>query len=179
MKRGTKSAANLIVFENSDPISRETEAIRNRIRERAFQISQTRPLDAHEIYDWIVAESEIISVPPAELIERDGMFEAQFAVAGINAGDVQVMVTPDQILLKSDFSHQHESDIGTVHLCDFKPAVFRCVNLPEAIDVNSVKVRTANGLILVSARRQGAAARRPKRAAARKAAPKKSRARVA
>ena len=36
MKRATKSAAKLVVLENYDRISAETEEIRNRIRERAF-----------------------------------------------------------------------------------------------------------------------------------------------
>src|SRR5262245_33691928 len=109
MKRASKSAAKVVVLENSDPISAETEAIQSRIRQRAFEVSQTRPPDAHEIYDWIVAESEIVSVPPAELVERNGTFEVRFAVAGVNADDVNVMVTPNQILLKSEFSHQHDS----------------------------------------------------------------------
>ena len=42
MKRATKSAAKLVVLENYDRISAETEEIRNRIRERAFPLSQER-----------------------------------------------------------------------------------------------------------------------------------------
>jgi HSP20 family molecular chaperone IbpA len=179
MKRPSKSAK-LFVLENSDPISAETEAIQSRIRQRAFELSQTRPPDAHEIYDWMVAESEIMSVPPAELIERDAAFEVKFAVAGVNADDVNVMVTPDQILLKSEYSHQHDSDVGTVHFCDFKSAtVFRSVNLPNAIDVNSVKVDFDGGMVRVTALKHGAENRGRKRARiARKAPAKKSRARM-
>ena len=180
MKRAGKSAAKLLVLENREPIFAETEAIHSRIRQRAFEISQTRPPAAQEIYDWIVAESEIISVPPAELIEKNGKFEVKFAVAGVNAEDVNVMVTPDQILLKSEYSHHHDVESGTVHLCDFKSAtVFRSVDLPQAIDVNSVKINYGEGMIRVSASKQGTDEPRPKRASARRAAPKKSRAKTA
>jgi HSP20 family molecular chaperone IbpA len=173
MKRAPKSAARLVVLDNSDPILAETEAIQERIRQRAFVLSQTRPPDAHEIYDWIVAESEIISVPPAELTEKDSTFEVKFAVAGVNPDDVRVMVTPDQVLLKSEYSHEHDADTGTVHLCDFRSAtVFRSVNLPQSIDVKSVKVDVAGGLVTVTASKQGpeSAPKRPRKTATKKTA---------
>jgi HSP20 family molecular chaperone IbpA len=173
MKRPPKSAARLVVLDNSDPILAETEAIQERIRQRAFVLSQTRPPDAHEIYDWIVAESEIISVPPAELTEKEATFEVKFAVAGVNPDDVHVMVTPDQVLLKSEYSHQHDADTGTVHLCDFRSAtVFRSVNLPQSIDVKSVKVDVAGGLVTVTASKQSAesAPKRPRKTATKKTA---------
>jgi len=165
MKRALKSSARLVVLENGDPICAETEAIQSRIRQRAFEISQTRPIDAQSLYDWMTAESEVISVPPIELLEKDGRFEVKFAVAGVNPDDMNVMVTPNQILLKSDYSHQHDTETGTVHLCDFKSAtVFRSVNLPQPVDVNSVRVNFRDGILLISALKQSAEQTRPKRA---------------
>ena len=164
MKRAPKSAAKVTTLKNSDVISAETEAIQNRIRQRAFELSHTRPPDAHALYDWIMAESEIISVPPAELIEKDQTFELKFALAGVNAEDVNVMVTPTQILLRAEYSHQHDSNTGTVHLCDFKSAVvFRSVDLPQPIDVTSVRADFVDGMVLVSASKEKAGQARPKR----------------
>src|SRR4029077_6800255 len=108
----------------------------------------------------------IISVPPAELTEKESTFEVKFAVAGVNPDDVHVMVTPDQVLLKSEYNHQHDADTGTVHLCDFRSAtIFRSVNLPQSIDVKSVKVDVVDGLVTVSASKQGAeqAPKRPRK----------------
>jgi HSP20 family molecular chaperone IbpA len=186
MKQSPKSAAKaaqaakVVILDNSDPISAETEAIQSRIRQRAFELSQVRPVDATELYDWMRAESEIISVPPAELIEKGQTFEVKFAVAGVNPDDVHVMVTPDRILLKSEVSHRHESGSGTVHLCDFPSAtVFRSLNLPQPIDVNSVKVEFPGGMVVVSVAKQVAQSVAPKRARARKEAARKGRSRVA
>jgi HSP20 family molecular chaperone IbpA len=178
MKRDAKSAAKLVVLENGDAISAETEAIQLRIRQRAFEISRTRPPDAHEIYDWIMAESEIISVPAAELIETDSGFEMKFAVGAVDPSDVNVLVTPTEILIKAEYRHEHDSDNGTVHLCDFRSAtVFRSLTLPQPINVNTVSVESADGMLLVSALKEGAAAKSPKRAS-RRPPPKKSRARL-
>ena len=68
MKRATKSAVKLVVLENDDRISAETEEIQNRIRERAFQLSQEREHAGREMDDWLTAESEIISVAQPLLI---------------------------------------------------------------------------------------------------------------
>jgi len=175
MKRAPKSSARLVILENGDPICAETEAIQGRIRQRAFEKSQARPIDAESLYDWMTAESEVISIPPMELVEKNGRFEVKFAVAGVNPDDMNLLVTSNQILLKSDYSHHHDTEVGTVHLCDFKSAtVFRSVNLPQPVDVNSVRVDFKNGILLVSALKESAEHTGPKRA--RKAAAKKSRA---
>jgi HSP20 family molecular chaperone IbpA len=178
MKRASKSAARVLVLDNSDPISAESEAIQRRIRDRAFELSQTRPPDAQEIYDWLIAESEIMTAAPAELIERNGAFELRFAVAGMSPDDVHVMVTPDRVALKSEYHHRHETEGGTVHLCDFKAGtVFRSISLPQTIDVDSVSVDLQDGMVLVHASKSegGGAVAHPKRTTTRKAPAKKSR----
>ncbi len=176
MKRTAKSAK-LVVLDNDDPILAETEAIQGRIRQRAFELSQKRPPDVHELYDWIAAEAEVVSVPPVELVERDGVFDVRFAVAGLNPDDVNIMVTPSQIVLKSQFSHQHNPETGTVHLCDFKSTtIFRSVTMPQPIDVKSVKADFEEGMLHVSAVKEGAAEEvGPKRPATRKTGLKKTR----
>jgi len=166
MKRDRKSAK-LVVLETDDPIFAETEAIQSRIRQRAFELSMTRPPDAQELFDWMTAESEIISVPPTELLEKNGTFELKCAVAGVDPDDISVMVRPNQIVIKSDYRHQHSIDDATVHLCDFKSAtVFRTVNLPKPIDVNTVKAKFDQGVLRLKAVKEEASVKdavRPKR----------------
>src|SRR5262245_32591801 len=80
MKRRPKSAGKLVVLQNSDPIQVETAQIQNRVRERAYELSQTRGHSERHVDDWLSAESEIISVPPAEMIEKEGVYQVRFAV---------------------------------------------------------------------------------------------------
>jgi HSP20 family molecular chaperone IbpA len=180
MKRASKSAR-LVVLDNKDPILAETDAIAGRIRQRAFEISQMRPHDAHERYDWLMAESEVISVPPVKVVEKDGMFEVKFAVAGgVRPDDVNVMVSGDQVLIKAQLHEESEEDEGTVHISDFRSAtVFRSVTLPEPVVANTAKVTFEDGIVRVTASKESAAESHPKRlATARKATAKKSRAKL-
>lgn len=179
MKKNAKSVAKIVVLDNSDPISAEVEVVQSLIRRRAFELSQLNRDHSREFHDWIAAESEIISVPPVEVVEKDGMIEAKFAVVGVNPADVNVMAASDQILLKSNYSHEHGSGEGTVHLCDFKSTtVFRTVSLPKPIDVKSIKVSVEHGLLYVTAAKEAAPVpvetAVPRRPAVRKAAAKKA-----
>ena len=170
MKKATKSAAKLMVLDNDDVISAETQEIQDRIRERAYELSLRRGHSGRAVDDWLTAESEIISVPPAELIEKDGTFHVRLAIVGIDLENVRVMTTSDQMLVRGDYRRARETDEETVHLCDFKSAtLFRTVRFPQPIDVNSLVVEFGDGVLRVTAKKAGAAQQaRPKRAAARK-----------
>jgi HSP20 family molecular chaperone IbpA len=174
MKRPPKSAGKLVVFENSDPIQAETAEVQNRIRERAYELSQTRGHAGRQVEDWLSAESEIISVPPAEMIERNGEYQVQLAVAGIDPDDVNVMASTDQVLVKCECRHDHGPDLGIVHFCDFKSAtVFRSLYFPEPVDLASLKVQFDGGMLQITAAKEGAVPapkRQPRKPAARKSA---------
>lgn len=165
MKRQAKSSGNIEFLENNDRISAETEEIQSRIRQRAFEISETRGHSGREMDDWLSAESEIISVPPIELSEKGNTFQLQLAVAGLNRADLRVMATPEQMLIKADFRHDHASSEATVHVCEFKSAtVFRSITFPEPIDPKSIKVDFEDGLVRITAQKAaGAVSDRPTR----------------
>ena len=63
------------------------------------------------------------------------------------------MVTRDHIVMKSEYDHQHEANIGTVHLCDFKSAtVFRIRAFAEGDRCDKCfKVHFVDGMIIVTA----------------------------
>ena len=182
MKRATKRAAKLILLENNDLISFETEQLQDRIRGRAYELSQQRGHPGREIDDWLTAESEIVSVPPAELIEKKRAFQVTFGILGINLQDMQVMASTDQVLVKADYRHHREAEDGIVHLCDFKSAtLFRSVRFPERIELNSLDVDVQDGFLRITASKASAsginkAVARAKRTSTRKPPAKKRRA---
>ena len=175
MRRQAKSAAKFVVCENSDPISNETRQIEDRIRQRAFEISQTSGHSEREMDDWLAAESEIISVPPAELIEKDETFVLQMAVGGIDPEELSVLTTADQILIKADFRHDHDPDAGTIHFCDFKSStVFRSIHFPEPIESDTVKLQLQDGVLRITAQKETADGEsQPKRASPAAGRPKR------
>ena len=176
MKKATKSAAKLVVLENNDPISAENEEIQNRIRERAYELCQQRGHTGREMDDWLKAESEIISVPPADLIEKDGTFQVRFAIVGIDLQDMRIMTSPDQMLVRADYRYEPDPN-GTIHLSDFKSATaFRSVQFPQRIDVNRVDIEYQDGILRMTAAKAGVARMAAKRTVQRKSPAKKRRA---
>ena len=182
MKRTTKSAAKLVVLENDDLIASETEQLQERVRERAYELSQLRGHSGREIDDWLTAESEIISVPPAELIEKDGTFQVTLGILGLNLQDVRVLASADQVLVRGDYRHHRETGDGIVHLSDFKSAtLFRTVQFPTPIDISNVDVQLQDSILRITASKASAAGARQeahavKRTPSRKAPAKKKKA---
>ena len=173
-----KATGTLVLLENNDAIAAQTEEIQSRIRERAYEISKMRGHPGREMEDWLSAESDIISVPPMDIVETDGTFKVQIAAPGVDPANVQIMTSSDQMLVKCYPKHTHEADTEILHLCDFKSAtLFRAFRFPRSIDVGSLDIDLADGVLRITAAKEGLSeARRPaprKRPAARKAAPAK------
>jgi HSP20 family molecular chaperone IbpA len=179
MKTTTKTAAKLVVIENDDLISSEMQEIQERIRGRAYELSQQRGHSGREVDDWLTAEAEIVSVPPAELIEKNGTFQVTLAILGVNLQNMRILTSADQILVRGDYRHKRETEEGTVHLCDFKSAtLFRSLRFPQPIAVNSVGVELQDGILRLTAAKADTqqAGAGSKRTSARKAPAKKKRA---
>jgi HSP20 family protein len=161
MKKRTKTAGRLMLLENGDAISAETEEIQIRIRERAYELSQMRGHAGREMEDWLAAESDVIAVPPIHMVEKDGAFEVQIAAPGIDLTDVQVMTTTREMLVKCLRRHTHEHETGKLHICDFKPAMlFRSFRFPETIDLGSLNIDLTDGMLRITAQKESSAAMR-------------------
>jgi len=174
MKRQSKSAGSVVLLENDDAIVAQTEEIQNRIRERAYELSQMRGHAGREMDDWLSAESDIISVPPMHILEKDGEFHVQVAVPGVEAADVQIMATSGQMLIKCVLKHSHDDAAGILHICDFKSAtLFRSFRFPQPVDLGSLQIDLADGMLRITAAKEGQGeSQRPvsrKRASPRKA----------
>lgn len=84
--------------------------------------------------------------------EKDSKFSLEVALPGVDAKDINIEVTPDEILLKANVHHEHKEDKGEVHICEFETGkLFRSVHLPRKIDPEKVKAEFKNGLLRLSA----------------------------
>jgi HSP20 family protein len=78
------------------------------------------------------------------------VFEA--ALSGVDAKDIQIEVTPEDIVLKTSIEHQHKEEKGTVHICEFQAGtLFRSIHLPTQINPDKVKAEFKNGLLRLTA----------------------------
>jgi HSP20 family molecular chaperone IbpA len=142
-----------VVLKKTDSVLDQLERLHDDISRRAYDLFRnhegffTGPLD-----DWLRAERELVWRPAVELRQKDGEIELIAAVAGVEPKDLDVQVTPHEILITAASEHRHESTEGTVHLSEFEGGrLFRPVHLPERINPASVKAEYRNGLLRVTA----------------------------
>jgi HSP20 family molecular chaperone IbpA len=142
-----------IALKKADSVLDELERLHHEISRRAYDLFRTHetlftgPLD-----DWLRAERELVWRPAVELRQKDGEFELLAAIAGVEPKELDVQVTPEDILITSGHEHRHETKEGTVHLCEFEGGrLFRSVHLPDRIDPESVKAEYRNGLLRITA----------------------------
>jgi HSP20 family protein len=129
---------------------RETQ---DRIMRRAFEIfEQNGGMFGRDLENWTQAERELVWKPAFELCEKDGKFQLEVAIPGVEAKDIDVEVTPEDIVLKAETEHSHTDQKGIVHYCEFESGkMFRAIHLPKKIDPDKVKAEFKNGLLRLTA----------------------------
>jgi HSP20 family molecular chaperone IbpA len=143
-----------VALTKKDSILGELDQLRADVSRRAFELFQshhrfwTRSLD-----DWLRAEQQLVWRPAVALRQRDNELELLAALSGVEPKDLDIQVTPDDILITAAGRHEHGPEKGTVHLCEFSHGkLFRPVHLPHSIDPDSVKAEYRNGLLRLTAR---------------------------
>ena len=142
-----------VELKTKDSILDELERVHEKIAQRAYDLFRNHEdLFIEPLDDWFRAERELLWRPAVELRQSDGAFELEAALAGMEPKDVDVQVTPEDVLITASSQHRHEEKKGTVHLCEFDSGrLFRSVHLPERIDPDSAKAEFRNGLLRVTA----------------------------
>lgn len=134
-------------------ILQELTDLHEAISKRAYELFQTQSgLFGSPLSDWFRAERELVWRPPIELRQKDGQFELDAALAGVDPKNLDVQVTAEDILISAAEDHRHESKDGTVHVCELESGrLFRSIHLPERIDPDSVKAEFRNGMLRLTA----------------------------
>ncbi len=142
-----------VALRKTDSVLDELERLHEDISQRAYDLFREHEgLFTGPVNDWLRAERELVWRPAVELRQKDGEIELLAAVAGVEPKDLDVRVTPHDILITAATEHRHESIEGTVHLCEFEGGrLFRSIHLPDAIDADSVKAECRNGLLRLTA----------------------------
>src|SRR5687768_8261382 len=126
----------------------EVDRIEKQIMKRAYDLFLNRgALDGRDLEDWFTAEKELTWKPAVELFEKEGEFVVEAALPGVEAKDLDVQATPNDLLIKATTSHTHNEEERKVHLCEFRSGeLFRRVHFPKKVDPNGVKSGYSNGL---------------------------------
>jgi HSP20 family protein len=129
------------------------EAIASSIREKAFNIFQSRNGgNGSDLDDWLQAECEVVWSPASELVDNGKEFTARIAVPGFEAKDIQVSAMRDALVIQAGAAHSHEGKSGNVCFCEFSgKELFRRLDLPASVDVDKVSASVDNGILQITA----------------------------
>ena len=127
--------------------------ITEEVRRRAFNLFERRGRAiGSDLANWFEAEREVVWAPPSEVIENKDNYQARIALPGFQPKDLQVVATPDALIVEAETKHSHHGKDGKVRLCEFSDKkMFRRLDLPSAIDVDRTTASLENGMLQVTA----------------------------
>lgn len=142
-----------LAIRKTSSVFDEVNEIQERITQRAYEIFERNgAVFGRELDNWLQAEEELLWKPSIELREKDGELLLQAALSGVDPKDVEIEVTPEDIILKAETQHQHQEQKGIVHICEFGTGMmFRSIHLPTKINPDKVKAEFSNGLLRLTA----------------------------
>jgi HSP20 family molecular chaperone IbpA len=135
-----------------DSILDQVEQVRHRIAERAHDLfRQRKGLPGDPAVDWLAAEQETVWKPAVELRETNGIFTVVAALPGVEAKDIGVDVSVEDVVIKGSSAHSCSRTEGQVHRCEFATGeLFRSVHFPKPVDAAKAKAEYRNGLLTVT-----------------------------
>jgi HSP20 family protein len=145
--------AETLPIRRSKSIFDEIDRMQDRVMRRAYEIfSENGGIFGRDMDDWLRAEQELVWKPAIELEERDDEFRLQIATPGVDPKNIDIEVTPEDILVKADVHHEHKEKKGEVYACEFASGnLFRSIHLPKKIDPDKVKAEFKNGMLSLKA----------------------------
>ena len=145
--------AETLPVRKSKSVFDEIERIQNRVMRRAYEIfSLNGGIFGRDIDNWLQAERELVWKPAIELEEKENEFRLEIAAPGVDPKDIDIEVTPEDILVRADVHHEHKEKKGEVYVCEFASGnLFRSIHLPKKIDADKVKAEFKNGMLTLKA----------------------------
>jgi HSP20 family molecular chaperone IbpA len=145
--------ADTVPIRKPSSIFDQIKEMQDRIMRRAYEIfEQNGSRLGRDLENWTQAEEELVWKPAFELSERDGRFHLEAAIPGVDAKDIDIEVTPEDIVLTAETRHEHTDQKGIVHYCEFESGkMFRTIQLPKRINPDKVKAEFKNGLLRLTA----------------------------
>jgi HSP20 family protein len=136
-----------------DRLWQDLNELTEEVRRHAFSLFESRgQIIGRDLENWFEAEREVVWAPPSEVIEKKEGYQARIAVPGFQPKDIQVVATPEALIIEAENKHTHSSRDEKVCLCEFSDKkLFRRLDLPFQIDVDKTTASLENGMLQVNA----------------------------
>jgi HSP20 family protein len=140
-----------VSLTQKDSIVEQLEQLHQRIARRAYDLFRSRDQWGDAVGDWLSAERELVARPAIELREREGVFTVAVALPGVDAKNISVDITPQDVVIKAATKHTQTEDRGEVYCCEFSSVeLFRFLRFPKAVDAAKAKANYQNGILNIS-----------------------------
>jgi len=146
--------------DRSLPVFAEVERLLEQVRREAFALFEGRGYgDGRALDDWLAAE-KLIFGPDTETIETDEQYEIRVPLEGFKPADVRVTVAPHEVIVKAATTVE-DAETASPEMADVRRSriastdVYRRVELPSDIVVESVSATLKRGVLKVVAPKAG------------------------
>ena len=145
--------ATTVSVRKAQSIFDELNSLHDQITKRAYEIFDGNgQMSGRDLDDWLQAEQELVWKPAIEIEEKEKEIRLKLAIPGVDPKDVDIEVTPEDILVKAETQHEHNEKKGRLHVCEFSSGnMFRSIHLPKKIDPDKVKAEFKNGMLSLTA----------------------------
>jgi HSP20 family protein len=84
------------------------------------------------------------------LVETDGELRASFALAGLTARNVKVLVEPNHLTVRAATKHEDRKAEGICHFCEYhRGELYRSLALPSTIIPDRAQAEMNEGMLTV------------------------------
>jgi HSP20 family molecular chaperone IbpA len=131
--------AMLIQVRIADDLEEEIEGMYDQITERAYKIfMRNGGIGALDLEDWLGAQRQLLIKPTVRVEEIGSRMTVTICLGEECPLDVQVVVTPDAMLIQAESSLTAKK-------------IFRTVEFPRRIEANKAEARFVNGCLVLTA----------------------------
>ncbi len=146
-------AKETLPVKKTDSIFDDLQKMHERVMRRAHELFEGRgKFLGKDLDDWLQAERELLWKPSIELREKDHEFLLDIAVPGMDAKDLNIEVTPEDLVVKAEIRRENKEDKGKVHTSELESgSLFRAIRFPKKVDSEKVTAEFKNGMLTVKA----------------------------
>lgn len=148
------------VERDAAAIESEIQAAFERVKQRAFELSQLRGPSAGELANWYEAERQVQRRPPAEILGAADGYRLRIEVPGYAAEELDVRIGGGRLMVRGQRQSTRERSEGQVLLCETSASsLFRDLELPADAAGERATATLAAGVLEVNVPRTAVAAR--------------------
>jgi len=141
-----------VPVKKCDSISDDLKKVEDRIMQRAFEIFDREGSFGKDLDNWLRAERELVWKPAIELRETDHEFTIDVAVPGVDPRNINIEVTPDELLVRAEMREEKDEEKGEVRTSELQTgSLFRAIAFPRKVDTDQVRADFKNGMLKISA----------------------------